>query len=351
MHTVREARPCAGPALIGNRLALLMTALATLVFGSCPSWASPVTYLGSFRAEAVNSAGRVVGWLSTSPEHAAVWEHGTFSRLPELSGTRSRALDVNDAGTVVGYIDTPAGAQAAVWTSSGASVLPAPHGTAAARTVSDTGFVGGSYFDAGYERPVIWSGGVPTELPTLGGVQSDVSGINAAGVAVGWSTRPDNSQQAVMWVGGELIELGGLGSVFSTATAINDAGSVVGYYIPTAQLGDPFHAFLWSNGQVTDLGASFAAQFSAAEDINASGQIVGRIGQEAVLWEHGATRFLNAELGTGTALSNAVGISNAGDIAFSTASGGAVLLVPEPSSLALWLAAFVVGGLVYRRRA
>lgn len=351
MHTDREERPCARRALNRSRMAPLMTAVAALAFGSCPTSALAVTYLGSFLAEAVNSDGRVAGWLPPYPEHAAVWEDGRFARLPELSGTRSRAWDVNDAGTVVGYIDTPAGTQAAMWTSSGVSVLPAPHGSAAASTVSSTGVVGGVYFDTGYQRPVIWSAGLPIELPTLGGVQSDVSGINAAGVAVGWSTRPDNSQQAVMWAGGELIELGGLGHVFSAATAINDAGSVVGYYIPTANLGDPFHAFLWSNGQVTDLGASFATQYSAAEDINASGQVVGRIGGEAVLWEQGAARFLNAELGTGTALYNAVAISNAGDIAFSTAFGGAVLLVPEPSSQALWLAALMVGGLVCSRRA
>jgi probable HAF family extracellular repeat protein len=50
------------------------------------------------------------------------------------------------------------------------------------------------------------------------------------------------------------------------AYSINDSGQVVGYYDT-----DTFHAFLYSNGAMTDLG------HGGASDINASGQVVGEL--------------------------------------------------------------------------
>jgi probable HAF family extracellular repeat protein len=55
------------------------------------------------------------------------------------------------------------------------------------------------------------------------------------------------------------------------AMAINDSGQAVGYFNDTS---GPQHAFLYSNGNVTDLG-SLGGQSAAAFDLNNAGQITG----------------------------------------------------------------------------
>src|SRR5689334_8130982 len=115
-----------------------------------------------------------------------------------------------------------------------------------------------------------------------------------------------------------LVDLGTLGGPFSvvntepTEPFINHAGTVVGgadTSIPTPEpscynpVNNPdcfiSHAFVWSDGNVTDLGTLRDGNFSYAEGINNRGQIAGvsENGQidpasgnprfHAVLWENG----------------------------------------------------------------
>lgn len=65
-----------------------------------------------------------------------------------------------------------------------------------------------------------------TELPTLGGEDTRVSGVNDSGQAIGSSQRPDGTVHAVLWEDGEITEL--LPDwAFSSADAINNAGQVL----------------------------------------------------------------------------------------------------------------------------
>jgi len=92
--------------------------------------------------------------------------------------------------------------------------------------------------------------------------------IVPTGDVVGYSTHPE---RAVLWSGGEIIDLGTLGGN-SAAYAINDAGQVVGMsYVAQYES----HAFLWQDGTLIDLTATFDAPIGAGRDINALGQIIG----------------------------------------------------------------------------
>lgn len=89
----------------------------------------------------------------------------------------------------------------------------------------------------------------------------------------------------------ERVDLGTLGGTSSEAFSINDNGQITG--ISTTASGEQ-HAFVWTNGSMQDLGPGWASA------INASGQVVGYIGQRGVIWTPRSGGGYNppADLGT-----------------------------------------------------
>ena len=71
-----------------------------------------------------------------------------------------------------------------------------------------------------------------------------------------------------------VIDLGTLGGTISHADDINASGQVVGW---SARSSGIEHAFLWQNGIMTDLG-TLGGSYSTANGINDVGQIVGSAG-------------------------------------------------------------------------
>jgi probable HAF family extracellular repeat protein len=107
----------------------------------------------------------------------------------------------------------------------------------------------------------LYSNGVMTDLGTLGGESSTGYGINNSGQIVGWSKTITDGDHIFLYSNG-ITDLGtGFGH------GINDSGQVTGYANN--------HAFLYSNGAMTDLG-TLGGSYGVGFAINNSGQITGQ---------------------------------------------------------------------------
>ena len=113
-----------------------------------------------------------------------------------------------------------------------------------------------------------------TDLGTLGGPFSVAFAINNAGQVAGQAYLADGHWHGFLYTDGQMADLGALApGANSTATAINDAGQVAGRGFTDSQ-STAWHAFLYSDGVLTDLG-TLGGRDSDAFGINNSGQVVG----------------------------------------------------------------------------
>ena len=137
-----------------------------------------------------------------------------------------------------------------------------------------------------------------------GGAYSIGAGLNNTRTVVGASTATGAFElQAFSWRAGTFNVLGTFSSspyAAGDASAVNDNGVVVGQ-TSSASDTEPSHAFRYSGGVLTDLGAGFGPGVgSSASDVNDSGVVVGsRSGPQsgptqAVVWRDGHV----IELGT-----------------------------------------------------
>lgn len=155
-----------------------------------------------------------------------------------------------------------------------------------------------------------------TDLGTLG-ENSVASGINDFGQVVGDSYIAGNVYHATLWQNGSISDLGTLGGSSSAAAGINNSGQVVGY---SSLSGDAAqHATLWQSSSITDLG-TLGGNNSAAYAINNAGQIVGgsshgvlTVGVQPTLWQNGSIISLGSSQGP-SYISTAYGINNVGQV-------------------------------------
>jgi probable HAF family extracellular repeat protein len=229
--------------------------------------------------------------------------------MPTLGGNNSLAYQVNNRGQVVGVAETPATDP----------TCPA------------------AYLQA---KPVIWQDGSLQELPLIPGDTDGFGyGINDRGQIVGATGAcnqlvPFTSSHAVLWPNGpngDVIDLGNLGgTILNIAFYINNRGQIVGQSAlpgsanctPTSPPQDcPFHAFLWQNGVMTDMGVLPGDVQSWANNINSKGQAVGtsfpETGSRAFIWQDGVMTDLNSLIPADSNffLAEAFGINERGEIA------------------------------------
>ncbi len=206
-------------------------------------------FVGDFpagTATAINNLGQVAGYFYQNPKgegHPQAFIYDSDHGLTALNcssnenGCYSVATAINDFGQVVG------GSNRGAFIYSGGAIQNFGGATAVARNINNRGDVVGEYWNDFVYRAFIYSQGVFMEL------------------------KDDHSQ-------------------YSKALDINDKGQVVGFLMlppdsSCRSCGDYWqaHAFLYSNGTITDLNSLFPGQewqIQYAQAINNNGQIVGK---------------------------------------------------------------------------
>jgi probable HAF family extracellular repeat protein len=263
----------------------------------------------------INDRGWVAGAADLAggqSEHAFLWRDGHMLDLGTLGGTNSLAWPVNDWGEVAGDSVTS---------------------TADPLTENFCNFTidGVPEFSDSTCLGYAWFNGKMSPLPTLGGNNDQVFGLNDWGQVVGTAeaARVDPNCvspqvldfDAVVWGDGHARKLRPFtGDTVGIALAINDWGQVVGGSGSCAPINPSIgaHALLWQGDSVTYLGGFGGAMFNAAFDINNLGQIVGfsdlpgDTTTHAFLWRKGVM----TDLGTlpGDFASFAFGINNRGQV-------------------------------------
>jgi probable HAF family extracellular repeat protein len=120
--------------------------------------------------------------------------------------------------------------------------------------------------------------------------------INDSGQIAGIAGNCTTPFHALLWQNDTVTDLGSLGGTFITLGDINNQGQVVGLSTLTGDAA--FHAFLWQNGVMTDLGTLPGDVSSTGDGINSKGQVVGGSfdvdgNERAIIWANGVMTDLN----------------------------------------------------------
>jgi probable HAF family extracellular repeat protein len=222
----------------------------------------------------------IVVILSPLVVYAINW---TITDLGTLGGTQSFGIAINDPGQVIGYSwmagDTSGhtflyskGEMTDLYPLNSRDVITNTMGINNAGQIASGLMVDGIYTAAIYDSKI----GVTTPLGTLGGVTSYgfngvATSINNVGQAVGYSYIDNINRHAFMYSNGAMTDLGSFGG-YSAAMAVNDYGVAVGF--ASDVYNGRASATLWSNGTITNI-SPFGSNESYARGINNSGQVVG----------------------------------------------------------------------------
>jgi probable HAF family extracellular repeat protein len=180
-------------------------------------------------------------------------------------------------------------------------------------------------------RPFIYDNGQMTYVGSfpgeIGEQYGQAFGINDSGQLVGISRYSASGvTHAFLWSNGVMTDLGSLGGSndYSNAYSINDAGQVAG--IASA---DGIHdrGFFWQDGVMGDLGDLWGGSGNTrAYRINNSAQVVGETWEDnpalprAFLWENATMVDLDPLQTMGT-FSQALGINDRGEVVGGASQG------------------------------
>lgn len=261
-------------------------------------------------ATALNNAGVVAGNSLDSPENEAAFRFDSKSGEIEQLATATKAftnvthaLGINEAGIIVGDSTFSAGRRSGE-SSQQAAIFQ--DGSLATLGVLRRGDRFSSAFDinnahmvVGFSSPNVdgqksaafaWSKAAGMfDIGNLGGEDAQALAINDAGLVTGYSetavTGKTGSTETHAFLAevadsgkvSSLIDLGTLGGSHSYGTGISEKGHVVGY--STLNPNGNFHAFLYENGKMADLGSldrsGSKSDQSFALGVNSTGHAVG----------------------------------------------------------------------------
>jgi probable HAF family extracellular repeat protein len=272
---------------------------------------------------AINASGQIVGQadVAANQPHAFVTSSGTLQDLGTLGGPRSSAVAINDPGVIVGTSDLPnaAGTVAFIYNGTMTSLGTLGGNSSSPFALNNSAVVVGQSTTAGgATHAFVYSNAPMFDLGTLGGNYSAAFAINDAGLIVGESSDTNSDTHGFVYSGGVMTDLGTFGGTMSTAYLVNSNGQAIGYASIPGDL--DFHGLFYSNGTVTDLG-TLGGTTSFADGINNLGQVVGDAltatgDDHAFLWQNGQMTDLNTLLPANSdfVLQIAIYINDAGRI-------------------------------------
>jgi len=258
--------------------------------------ASPLGSLGGDLSDvrAVNPRLLAVGGSRNAEGRyrAASFHRGVVTDLGTLDGTNSWAMDVNGAGLAVGNAPLDGTYHAVAFDHGRVIDLGSLGGNTFANGVNDRGDVVGS----GMTADGTWKGFlVPAhgELQLLGtiggaGTYSAANQINNGGTVCGAADAP-GGYHAFLYRDGEMTDLGPSAPGFSVSECwgVSDTGTAVGFWYDEDWAP---HAFVWRDAQegLVDLnfqipGWSFEYWLYRASNVNSAGQITA-YGWETTGW-------------------------------------------------------------------
>jgi uncharacterized membrane protein len=189
---------------------------------------------GQAVARGINRSGAIAGESATpnaSAVRAVIWKDGRPRELDNLGGSLGSANRVNDLGYAVGVANVAAATvHGALWTPRGDIVDLGAQNVAV--DINNGGRIVGYAFSGLLAKPIRWVRGVRTVLPTLGGENGVVYGINEKDEAIGYSQTATGQERATIWFGAKPVQLDTLldddssGTVIDAAYAINDKGQI-----------------------------------------------------------------------------------------------------------------------------
>ncbi|MFO0893592.1 MAG: dockerin type I domain-containing protein [Phycisphaerales bacterium] len=224
---------------------------------------------------------------------------------------------------------------------------PCPYTVTVAGTAPNCGFWGYSYLqptainnlghwvgyrnkcpdnESLYQHAIRWTPETGLEiLPVPSNTTSAAAyAINDLGTVVGWRVGTTDGQfhgyWACIWLpNGEFVEIPPLGGTppHSWATAVNNKNVVVGWRNGLGGTSAARYAFIWHDGQVTDLDPlPFGSWTAEARDVSDTGYIVGQFGSDSngssrgFRWKDDAVEILQPLPGAVT--STAMGVTETG---------------------------------------
>ena len=273
--------------------------LGALSDGNCSN-AIWINTRGEIAGNAEN--GRVDPLTGVNEIHAVVWKNGQIHDLGTLGGNQSGAQAINDRGDVAGFA---------------INEIPDSY------SLFDLVFLGSP--SGTQTRAVVWRDGAAHDLQTLGGPDAIAWFVNQVGQVAGVSyinSIPDSVTgippvHLFVWSSGEMKDLGSLGGAgLPSVSGFNNRGQVIGSSpLLGDQTSDPF---LWDGGRLIDMAVEGdGGQFTDANVINDAGEVAGAAIfpnglSQAAVWRDAAVMDLGA-VGS-DCFSEAWSISSAGQV-------------------------------------
>ncbi|HEX6184662.1 MAG TPA: Calx-beta domain-containing protein [Pyrinomonadaceae bacterium] len=348
-------------------LALAFLPLLPARRGAAQSVTYVVTDLGTLGGTqsvglGIDECGKVVGEsypTGSTTNHPFLWNEGSFTDLGTFGGLSGSASGVvTDSNGIVAVAGSAQSATSETrpfrWTLAGGKTDIGGAGAAAAYDLNASNQVVGQWeVSPLQDRAFVWTQATGMQLITATwGTPIAAYGINNAGDIVGTAETSAGAAHAFLRSGGVTTEIGTLGGTNSFAYEVNETGVVVGYAnIAASGASRPFHAIRWTaalgSSTPQDLG-TLGGTRSIAYGVNASGQIVGYAevaggAPHAFLWsddnsdgdpDAGEMKDLNTLAPTaGWTFEDARGINDRGQIVATAVNGSgqkhAFLLTPE----------------------